>query len=137
MNQIEKYLAEWHTLETEEDYANFDKKIKAEQAARSEEEKEEISRQFEEGMHRAIGEAKELIDFLKIRRQLEPVLPYVSLSMIAKEYFGKSRNWLYQKLNGNMVNGKPAYFTDDEKLKLKYAIDDITKKFQSVSASLS
>lgn len=36
------------------------------------------------------------------------------MSYIAEHYFGKSRQWLYQRINGNIVNGKPADFTPDE-----------------------
>jgi hypothetical protein len=34
---------------------------------------------------------------------------------VARECFGKSRAWFYQRLNGNIVNGEPARFTDDQK----------------------
>ena len=36
----------------------------------------------------------------------------LSLSYIAQKYFGKSRAWLMQKVNGNTVNGKTAAFTE-------------------------
>ncbi|NDW10687.1 DUF5053 domain-containing protein [Dysgonomonas sp. 520] len=76
------------------------------------------------------------IDELTIKQKLEPILPYISLSTVAKEYFGKSRNWLYQKVNGNIVNGKPAKFTDAELDTLKFAIKDIEKKLQIASSSI-
>ena len=51
---------------------------------------------------------------LALKSQLEEVLPILSVSFIAKNYFNKSRQWFYQKLNGNIVNGKPAKFTKEE-----------------------
>ncbi|GAB6122294.1 DUF5053 domain-containing protein [Dysgonomonas termitidis] len=136
MNQIEKYLAEWNTLETEEDYAAFDKKIKSEQAARSEEEKKIISRQFEEGAKKAVQEAEELIEFITVRKQLDTILPYVSISSIAKEYFGKSRQWFYQRLNNSKVNGKRVQFNNEEIKILSKALNEIGGKFQDTSISL-
>ncbi|NDW11246.1 DUF5053 domain-containing protein [Dysgonomonas sp. 520] len=136
MNEVEKYLAEWHTLKTDEDFANFDKKIKAEQAARTPQELEEISKQFEKGAEKAIKEAEELIEYLTVKQQLEDILPYISVSQIAQQYFKKSRHWFYQKLNGNIVNGKIASFNKDEVKVLSQALNDIGKKFQDTSIRL-
>ena len=35
---------------------------------------------------------------------------------------------LYQRLNGNLVNGKPARFTPDELQTFNNALQDISKK---------
>jgi hypothetical protein len=138
MNEIEKYLTEWNTsVKTEADKKAFSQKIKAEQALRTAEEKAEISRQAEQAFDKFVQETEEFIETIKLRDKLEPILPYISLSTIAKEYFGKSRNWLYQKLNNNVVNGKPAQFNENEIKILRKAVDDITKKLQTVSTSLS
>ena len=64
-----------------------------------------------------------------IRQQLGEVPEILSMSYIAKTYFGKSRTWLYQRINGNKVNGKPAYFTRSERKQLQDALQDIGKKF--------
>ncbi|MDR3062484.1 MAG: DUF5053 domain-containing protein [Dysgonamonadaceae bacterium] len=56
--------------------------------------------------------------------------------MCYKTYFNKSDAWLYQRINGNVVNGKPAYFTHQEIEKLKFALNDISKKLSSLSISL-
>jgi len=138
MNEIEKYLTEWNTsVKTEADKKAFSQKIEAEQALRTAEEKAEISRQAEQAFDKFVQETEEFIETIKLRDKLEPILPYISLSTIAKEYFGKSRNWLYQKLNNNVVNGKPAQFNENEIKILRKAVDDITKKLQTVSTSLS
>lgn len=60
----------------------------------------------------------------------------VSMAYIARTYFGKSRSWLAQKLNGNTVNGKPAGFTDSERLTLKHALADMSAKLGSLGVSL-
>ncbi len=77
---------------------------------------------------------KELSDFI-MREQLNEILPYISISAIAKNYFGKSKEWFYQKMNGNIVNGKPAKFTAEEIQKLNFALQDLSKKLGSVRIS--
>jgi hypothetical protein len=66
-----------------------------------------------------------------VKIQLENISKIVSLSHIAQNYFHKSRHWLYQKINGCNVNGKPAKFTSDEIETLNLALQDISKKIGS------
>lgn len=49
----------------------------------------------------------------------------LNLAYIAKRYFGKDRTWLYQRLNGSLVNGKPASFTENELRILSDSLADI------------
>lgn len=76
--------------------------------------------------------AEALVKQTKVREQLENALPILPLSYIAEHYFKKSRQWLYQRLNGNIVNGKPAQFTDEEINTLNTALQDISKKIGSL-----
>lgn len=78
------------------------------------------------------NEAEELAH----KSQLNDLLPIVSVSYIAKNYFNKSRQWFYQKLNGNIVNGKPAKFTEEEIKTLNFALKDVSKKIGSVTVTL-
>lgn len=90
---------------------------------------------FAEAMIECMKETnKNLSDFL-MREQLNDILPYISVSAIAKNYFGKSKEWFYQKMNGNIVNGKPAKFTEEEIKNLNFALQDISKKIGSVRVS--
>lgn len=136
MNEIEKLLEQWNTL-TPDQEEQFLKDSVNDFKNKSEEGKKEFLIKLENSTNRVCEEADELIELLTIRQQLEPIVPYISLSTIAKEYLGKSRNWLYQRINGNLVNGKPAKFTTNEKAKLKEAINDIIGKLQNVSISLN
>ena len=70
-----------------------------------------------------------------IKLQLQEVAEIVSLSYLAKKYFNKSRAWLYQRLNGNIVNGKPARFTNEELQTFNNALQDISKKIGSLNIS--
>ena len=65
------------------------------------------------------------IDQILVRQQIEEILPMTSLAYIAKTYLNKSRQWLYQRINGNIVNGKQASFTKEEIDILNHALNDI------------
>lgn len=71
----------------------------------------------------------EEINAVIVRRQMENILPFMSLAYIAKRYFGKSRQWLYQRINGSSVNGKTARFTQEE-------IDILNEAFQDMGKML-
>ncbi|WP_418443070.1 DUF5053 domain-containing protein [Alistipes shahii] len=115
-------------------------------AARTEAEREAIFDQIRaemdtdaEGVAKAvlaqITETNERAKEAIIKDQIKDILPVISLSYIAKEYFGKTKEWLYQRVNGNIVNGKPAKFTDEEKQTLNFALKDIAKKLMKISVS--
>jgi hypothetical protein len=57
-------------------------------------------------------------DVNDIREKLGNLPEIINLSALARQCFGKSRTWLYQRINGNKVNGKPAYFTRAERKQL-------------------
>lgn len=76
-------------------------------------------------IHKELDDVKEL---LSIREKLEPVLPYLSVSNLAKDYFGKSSSWFYQRLNGNSVHGKVCKFTEEELSRLDVALKDIGRR---------
>ena len=88
--------------------------------------------QFDEGMRIIIAEADEMI----FRAKLGELSDALSLSYIAKKYFGKSRGWLMQKGNGNMVNGRVATFTDEERRQFRDALQDLSEKMSAVAMTL-
>lgn len=69
----------------------------------------------------------------EIRRKLGKVLDIVSMSYVASRYFGKSRSWINQRINGSIVNGKPARFTSDEIKILIHALQEISRDVGAVS----
>ena len=85
---------------------------------------EEGMNQFLCGLDHAIADGSEMI----ARAKLGNVPDAISFSYIAKKYFGKSRGWLMQKVNGNMVNGKQASFTDEERKQFRTALQDISRQ---------
>jgi len=68
-----------------------------------------------------------------IRYQLREIKEVLSLTYIAENYFNKSRQWLNHRINGNIVNGKPAQFTTDQLITFNSALKDIGNKVGSIS----
>lgn len=88
-------------------------------------------------LHHSVDEARELAKCIEVRKQLEAVLPFISVSQFAKCYFGKSASWLHQRINGNAVHGKSAEFTQEELGTLVYALNDMAGKLTHVASSFA
>ena len=73
--------------------------------------------------------------FNDIKLQTELILnkEIIPFSYIAKNYFKRSKSWLYQRLNGNNINGKPVKFTENEIETFNFAIQDISRKLGAIS----
>ena len=99
-------------------------------------EKTQIDSYIELSLQSFTTEIGKAVDEIGVKVQLMKVSEIVSMSYIAKNYFRRTRQWLYKKINGNMVNGKPAKFTDSEIKTLNFAIQDISKQLSSLSISL-
>ncbi len=79
---------------------------------------------------------KVALDKLVVDLTREDVAKVLKVSYIAERFFGRSRSWLCHKLNNDIVNGKRAGFTIDERKKLKDALDTIAYEIQILSDSL-
>lgn len=64
--------------------------------------------------------------------QLGEIGDMINLSYIAKKYFKKSRAWLSQRVNGNLVNGKPCRFTPAELDTFNAALRDMSERLANV-----
>lgn len=95
--------------------------------ALSGDELEEGVNQFVDGLDKVLAEGEEMIARARLAK-MGDVPEAISFSYIAKKYFGKSRGWLMQKVNGNTVNGKQAAFTEDERRQFRAALQDISKQ---------
>lgn len=81
------------------------------------------------GLNASVQAAEEFI----MANKLGEIAHAVSISYIANKYFGKSRSWLYQRLNGHKVNGKQAQFSPDEKKQFALALKDLSIQLQETS----
>jgi len=91
---------------------------------------------FSEAMLASAKETADRATQLVMKQKLKDVIPAISLVYIAKTYFDKTDAWLYQRINGNIVNGKPAAFTPKEMETMKFALNDLSNKLGSLSVSL-
>ncbi len=89
---------------------------------------------FSEAMLTCIKESNQKADELILRQKLEDILPVISISYLSKNYFKKTPQWFYQRLNGNNVNGKEAHFTDIELKTLSIALKEIGQKLTASAA---
>ncbi|GIZ15209.1 DUF5053 domain-containing protein [Capnocytophaga catalasegens] len=93
----------------------------------------ENEEKFIDAMKFSIDDTLQKTKELSVKVRLNEVLPILPLSYIAEHYFQKSKSWFYQRLNGNIVNGSPAQFTDEEIKTLNFALKDLSKKLGSIS----
>ncbi len=70
---------------------------------------------------------------INMKEKLAGIQDMISLSYIARQYFGRNRSWLYQRINGTTVNGKPAAFTEEELKVFSDALRDIGSKISESS----
>ena len=68
--------------------------------------------------------------------KIKDIALLVKWANISKEYFGKSSSWIYQRISGYDVNGKPAQFTEAEKAQLREALHDLARRIDSAADSI-
>lgn len=98
--------------------------------------RQENEQAFTEALEGLIKTTADEVQEQRMAERLGEITDMVSMSYIAKTYFKKSRSWLAHKLNGNIVNGKPSQFTDEELNTLRFALNDMSDKLNSMSMAL-
>jgi len=134
MNAEEKLnslIAEYRLLKTEEEKKGFDEKMRHTLSEISPEERKKFRNAFLISARQTLAKAKELKEEAEIKLLLNGVDNYLSLSQIAQDYFGKSRSWLYQR-----INGKPAQFTPEERQQLSNALLAISERIKDTALKL-
>lgn len=109
-------------------YDNMDEECKANYLNAADRSLESVSEACDDFINRA----EEYI----LKKRLGELPEVISFSYIARRFFGKSRQWLYQRINGSNVNGKPARFTKEEYDKFISALDEVAMMINNTSASL-
>lgn len=125
-DKIRGLVSKFHLLRTKEGSEEFDKIWKELNAEIPLEERREAGRILRDEVHRA-RESRKRMD-INVRTGMGDLCNVLSLSYIAQHYFQKDRSWLAQRINGNIVNGKPSAFTESELEILKFALNDIKNK---------
>ena len=73
---------------------------------------------------------------LKLMEEMDTVLKIVPVSYIAKNFFGKSRSWLHNKLNGNLSNGKPASLSLNEMRVFQNALEQLSREMNEAALTI-
>ena len=93
----------------------------------------EVKEAYNRFMTEGLAEVKSGVD--KLREQIDSHYDLLPISYIAQHYFGKSKAWLYQRLNGNKVRGKVYTLNDEQKNIFNSAVKDIARQIGSVQLS--
>ena len=137
MDNLQEKLAELKTYigkTDEESKARFDSlyaEIKAMKL--TDEEKTIFSNFMMQGLE-DISNSMDVIEReLRIREQLKEAVEILPLAYIARNYFGKSASWLYQRINGYKVRGKVYTLNHEEIGIFNRALKEIGEKIGSLS----
>lgn len=134
MDKVNRFfeLKELWKQSAEADRSSIDRQITELMDSMTDQEVEQLAVGVQNDFDNVHQEVAEIKEQLTIRERLEPVLPYLSVSKLSKDYFNKSSSWFYQRLNGNKIHGKVCRFTDKELETLDMALKDISQRISSL-----
>ncbi len=72
----------------------------------------------------------------KTTDNLKDILLYIKWGNISKDYFGFSRGWIYQRLNGYDGNGNECDFSEPQKETLREALRDLARKLNETADNI-
>lgn len=134
--KLSELKSEFLSLKSEDEKFAFDLKMKQLLETMNPEERKAFQKAFLSSARQTIIQAKEVKKEAELKLLLSSIDDYLSLSKIAQDYFGKSRGWLYQRINEATVNGKPARFTTEEQQRLSDALLDISNRIKETALKL-
>lgn len=68
-----------------------------------------------------------------MKQTLSDILLDISWARLSVNYFGRSRSWLHQKLDGRNSNGGEGGFTETEKIELRNALKDLAGRISAAA----
>lgn len=71
-----------------------------------------------------------------IANGLKEIITLLKWGNISHEYFGFSRGWIYQRLNGYDGNGNECGFTEAQKETLRAALRDIAARLEAAADNI-
>ena len=66
-----------------------------------------------------------------MQQKMWDIIVDIKWASISTKYFGKSRSWLSQKMNGKDGNGSDVEFSNTEKETLKEGLYDLAERIKS------
>ena len=67
---------------------------------------------------------------------IKDIALYLKWGKISEDYFGFSRSWIYQRLNGYDGNGNSCEFSEVQKETLRNALRDLAQKLNHAAESI-
>lgn len=130
MNTLKEDLLLMNTLHGEELDAHL-YKMKA--LYTKPEEKEAIRKHLDAELSQIENSIESINKEITVREQINEIADLIPMAYIAKTYFGKSRAWLYQRINGYKVRGR-VYTLNEKELEIfNRALKEIGNKIGSLS----
>lgn len=129
---LELMKAKFMQLDSDEARKAFRDDMEAFVYTHNPEEKKVLSELFVEGVDEACLRTERLYDDV-LRQYLEDIYEAVSWSYIARHYFGKSRSWLCQRVNGFKIHDKAVELTKVEKKILLNALMDLSGRIKNTA----
>ncbi len=71
-----------------------------------------------------------------MKETLGSICMLLDWSDIAEQYFDRTPQWIYQRLNGSKVNGNPAEFSQEDKDKLRKALLDVSERIKEAALKI-
>lgn len=129
MNELELKLQEYESLLGKSDadsLARKDEIVKWLDEHKSEESQDKTEALINKRLKIADG------FIASVRKQIaDEDYKLLPLSYIAEHYFGKTRAWLYQRINGQPVRGRIYTLNEEQKTIFNNALQDIAKRIGS------
>lgn len=130
LKELQKYIGKDDTESRNMFYAIF---AEIQSMELTDDDRKKLSFFIQEGISQVEASMDKIEQEIKIRDQIKDSLEILPLSYIAKNYFGKSASWLYQRINGNKVRGKVYTLNKDEIEIFNRALKEIGNRIGSLS----
>jgi hypothetical protein len=103
----------------------------------SEEQEAEFNNALNGRTEQAIINAGKAVEHVKLALKIKPIADYISVSYISRRFFGKSRSWLHNRLQGYKNNGKPDTLSPNEIVTLKKALLTLSDEIKTAAFHLA
>lgn len=70
---------------------------------------------------------------MTMKQTLQDILLDISWAHLSMRYFGRSRSWLHQKLDGRNSNGGDGDFSEQEREQLRAALKDLSRRIDKAA----
>lgn len=132
-DRVRELVNKFGLLKIKDGSAKFDKEFNEIISSLSADEKREAGIILRDEMKKRRSLIRERND---VRDALGVLSQALNMAYIAREFFHKDRSWLSQRLNGNIVNGKPSYFTEDELNTFRSALVNIQNRLSETISNI-